>query len=98
MMGAHRNGMEIQCERINLFKAVKKSRTKGMSYTEMLEHVFNYQQRNGSISPLVYFNSHFDRGLITVHMPYLKRDGVIKCSDGRYRCLGFVPKKMLYKP
>lgn len=97
-MSAPRNKNEIMLERVDLFKAIKKSRTKGMRYVDMLEHVFNYQQQNGSISPCIYFESYLDRNLINVHMPYLKKDSVVKCQDGRYRCLGYVPARMFYKP
>jgi hypothetical protein len=98
-MNAHRNKCEIMIERVDLFRAIKKSRREGMRYVDMLKHVFNYQQRAKKVIPCMYlhFDYHFDRNLINVHMPYLKRDGVVKCQDGRYRCLGFVPKYMSYK-
>lgn len=89
---SNRTKMEIVSERVNLFKAIKKSRTKGMSYTEMLKHVFDYQQKDNVCE--ICFDSRLDRNLINVHMPYLKRDGVVKCSDGRYRCMGYIPKNV----
>lgn len=95
-MSANRSKSEIILERVDLFKAIKKSRTKGMRYGDMLKHVREYQNKLNHWTFDFYYT--LDRNLINVHMPHLKKDGVVKCQDGKYRCLGYVPARMFYKP
>lgn len=90
----HRTAMEIQEEFVHLFKALKKSKKKGMSFTEMLKTIFLYQE---ALYPwpetrldLSAFGQ-MDRGLLSVHLKNFFKNGIIKCKDGRYRLAGYLP-------
>ena len=70
----------IRAEATAVFRFVRSAPKKGRSYTDMLEQV--YRHHKGTVAG---FNSHLDRGLVTGIMPHLKKMGVYKGCDGRYR-------------
>jgi hypothetical protein len=79
--------MEIQNEFVTIFNAVKKSKKKGLRYCEMQRVAFDSRDWHQG---MVDYDSRMDRGILTVHHNNFFKHGIVKCTDGRYRCLGYV--------
>ena len=74
---------EVKAEAKKVLAFVKKAPKNGRRYADMVKKVFDL--RGGEATFGGKFDSHLDRNLLTPIMHHLKRAGVTKCADGRYR-------------
>lgn len=79
----YRSRAEVQAEAKKVLAFVKAAPKSGRRYIDMVEKVFDL--RGGEKTFHGHFDYFLDRNLLTPIMPHLKRAGVTKCADGRYR-------------